>query len=89
MVNGIRTIYCCGLDKGFSSKFCVGSQVWQETSKEGQRMHQPKHCEYENKDEDNSLNTLNDENFDKNTMFTIPHHEGSWNDMAAAAQRYT
>ena len=29
---------------------------------EGQRTHQSKHCEYNNKDEDNSLNTLNDKN---------------------------
>ena len=26
-------------------------------------MHWPKHCEYNNKDEDNSLNTLNDKNY--------------------------
>ena len=33
-----------------------------ETLEEGQRMHQPKLCEY-NKDEDNSPNVLNDKNY--------------------------
>ena len=63
MVNWIRIIYPCGLNKGFSSKFHVGSIVRQETPEEGQRMHRPTHCEYSNKDEDNSLNTLNDKNY--------------------------
>ena len=59
MVNEIRTIYPCGINKGFGLKFCVGSWVWQETP-EDQRIHQLKHSEYNNKDENNSLNTLND-----------------------------
>ena len=63
MVNRIRIIYSCGVNKGFSSEFNAGSQVWHETSEEGQRMHQPKHCEYNNKYEDNSLNILNDKTY--------------------------
>ena len=43
-------------------KFCVGSRVQQEIPEEGQRMHWLKCCDYNNKDEDNSLNTLNDKN---------------------------
>ena len=43
MVNRIRTIYPPGLDKGFSSRFCVGSQVQYETPEEGQRIYQLKH----------------------------------------------
>ena len=59
-VNRIRKIYPLGLNKDFGSKFHVGSQVRHETPEESQRTHQLKHCEYNNKDEDNSLNTLND-----------------------------
>ena len=61
MVNRIRTVYLHWLHKGFSSKFCEGSQVQQETL--DQREHQLKHCVYNNKDEDNSLNTLDNMNF--------------------------
>ena len=43
------------------SKFCVGSWVWQETL-EGQMIYQPKRFEYNNKDEDDNLKTLNDKN---------------------------
>ena len=72
MVNGMRTVYPRELNKGFSSKFRenfrlrqessrvrkVSSQVRQEAPDEGWRSHRPKHCEYNNKDEDNSLNNL-------------------------------
>ena len=51
MVNGIRTIWP-------SSKFLVGTPVRQETREEGRRTHWPKHCEYTNKDEDISPNSL-------------------------------
>ena len=51
-------------------KFCKGSWIWQECSwvkqekpEEGQRIHQPKHCVYNNKDVDNILNTLNNMNY--------------------------
>ena len=60
MVNGIRTIYFRRLNKGFGSEFRVGSQDVYETTEESQRMHQPKPCEYNNKDEDNSPNKLNE-----------------------------
>ena len=58
--NWIKTIYHCGLKKGFGSKFLVGFLVRQGTPKEGRTTHQPKRCECNDKDEDNSLNTLND-----------------------------
>ena len=48
-----------GLNKGHGSKFCVGSQVRRETL-ESRRAYQLKCCEYNNKDEDNTLKTLND-----------------------------
>ena len=62
MVIVIRTIYTRGLNKSFGLKFRVGSQVWQETLEEGRRTNRPKR-EYNNKDEDNSPNTLNDKNY--------------------------
>ena len=40
-------------------KFCEGSRVWQ-TPEEGRGTYRPKRCGNNNKDEDNSLNTLND-----------------------------
>ena len=40
----------------------VGSRVQQETPEEGWRTYQPNCCEYNNKDEDNSLKILNDKN---------------------------
>ena len=46
--------YAYGLNKRLNSKFC-------ETPEEGQRTHWLKR-EYNNKDENNSLNTLNDKN---------------------------
>ena len=47
--------------KGHRLKFRVDSRV-RQTPKEGQRTYQPKHCGYNNKDEDNSPKTLNDKN---------------------------
>ena len=44
MANGIRTGDPHGFNKGHSSKFCVGSWVWQ-TPEEGQRTYWPKCCE--------------------------------------------
>ena len=60
MVKGIRTIYLCGLNKGFTSKSCVDSQIRHETPEEGWRMYRPKR---EYKDKENSSNTLNDKNY--------------------------
>ena len=55
MVKRIRTIYPCGLNKGFSSKFSVRSKVRHEI---------PGHIgQNVNKDEDNRLNTLSDKNY--------------------------
>ena len=56
MVSGIRTIYPCGLNKGFSSEFCVDFRLQHKTPEEGWRVHCPKCYQYNNKDEDNSLN---------------------------------
>ena len=56
MVNGIRTSDPRGLNKGRISKFREGSRV--ETLEEGWRTYQPKRCEYNNKDEDNSPKPL-------------------------------
>ena len=61
MANGIRTGDPHGFNKGCSSKFREGSRVWQ-TPEEGRRTYQLKHCGNNNKDEDNSLKTLNDKN---------------------------
>ena len=41
--------------------FRVGSRV-RQTPEEGRRKYRPKRCEYNNKDEDKSPKTLNDEN---------------------------
>ena len=80
MVNRIRTLYPCGLNKGFGLKFYVSFQVRQETTEESWRMHQPKRCECDNKDEDNSLNTLNDKNFNICMIIQIVnfHFEDIW-----------
>ncbi len=62
MVNGIRASDPRGLNKGHGLKFHVGSRVRQETPEEGQRMHRPKRCEYNNNDEDSGVKSLNDSN---------------------------
>ena len=62
MVDGIkRSVPPHGLNKGQGLKFCIGSQVWQ-TPEEGWKSFRAKHWEYNNKDEDNSLKTLNNQN---------------------------
>ena len=60
MVYGIRTSDPRGLNKGYGLKFCVGSRVGQ-TPEESWRTCLLKHCEYNNKDEDISVKTWNDE----------------------------
>ena len=50
-----------GFNKGRCSKFRQGSRV-RQASKEGRRRYRPKRCGNNNKDEDNSLKTLNDKN---------------------------
>ena len=60
MVNESK-IYHHRLNKGFGSKFCEGFRVRNKHLKKSEeRIGQL--CEYNNKDEDNSLNTLNDKN---------------------------
>ena len=61
MANGIRTGNPRGFNKGRSSMFYVGYRV-QQTPEEGWRTYWPKHCGNNNKDEDNSLKTVNDKN---------------------------
>ena len=60
--------------------FHVSSQVLQETPEEGRRMHLTKCCEYNNKDGDNSLITLNDKNFQASskTFRQIRHTGHCW-----------
>ena len=60
MANKIRAIDPGGLNKRSGSKFCIGSQVRQETPEVSRRTHRPKRCEYTNKNEDNSSKSLND-----------------------------
>ena len=61
MANGIRTGDPRGFNKGHSSKFRVGSRVRQKPE-EGRRTYQPKCCENNNKDVNNSRKILNDKN---------------------------
>ena len=61
MINGFRTDDPRGFNKGHSLKFHEGSRV-QQTPEKGQRIYRPKRCRNNNKDEDNSLKTLNDKN---------------------------
>ena len=62
LVNRIKVSDPHGSNKGHSLKFQVSSQVCQETTEEGQRTYQPKHCEYNNKGEENNPKTQNDKN---------------------------
>ena len=59
MANEIRASDPRGLNKGPGLKFHVGTRVQQETPEDDRRIHQPKRCEYNNNDEDNSSKTLN------------------------------
>ena len=59
MANGIRTGDPRGFNKGRSSKFRVGSRVWQ-TPEEGQMTYRPKRRGNNNKDEDYSPKMLHD-----------------------------
>ena len=68
MANGIRTSDPPGFNKGRSSKFRVGSRVWQ-TPEEGRRTYRPKRYRNNNRDEDNSPKTLNDNNI-KNMLIS-------------------
>ena len=61
MANGIRRGDHRGFNKGRSSKFREGSRV-RQTPEEGRMTYRPKRCGNNNKDEDNSLETLYDKN---------------------------
>ena len=61
MANGIRTGDPRGFNKGRRSKFREGSRV-RQTTEEGRRTYQPKHCGNNNEDENNSPKNLNDKN---------------------------
>ena len=50
----------CWLNKGRGLKFRVGPWIRQETPEEDRRIHRPKRCEYNYKDEDNSPKNLKD-----------------------------
>ena len=63
MVNGIRTMYPRGLNKGFAPKFYVGSRVRHETTEECRMTYRSRRYEYNNKDKNNSPNTLNNRNY--------------------------
>ena len=58
MVNKIETVYLRGSNKGFSLRFCMDFRIQHRTLEEGRKTYQPKLCEYNNKDEVNSLNIL-------------------------------
>ena len=58
MANGIRTSEPRGFNKGRSSKFSVGFQG-RQTPEECWRTYRSKRCGNNNKDEVNSLKTLN------------------------------
>ena len=60
MANGIRTGDPRGFNKGRSLKFREDSRV-RQTPEEGRRTYRPKRCGNNNKDEDNSPKTLNDD----------------------------
>ena len=66
MVNRIRTIYPCGLNEGFSSRFCVGSWVGHETP------------ECNNEDEDNSPNILSNKNWLERIKTIDDDDDNSW-----------
>ena len=51
-----RTVYRHGWNKGYSSRFCVGSQVRHEAPEESQKIYRPKRCQYNNEDENNCKN---------------------------------
>ena len=60
MINRIRAIDHCGLNKGRGSKLHVGSRIRQETPKEGRRTYRPKRWEYNNKDQNSCLKNMKD-----------------------------
>ena len=74
MANGIRTGNPHGFNKGRSWKFHEGSWV-QQTPEEGRRTYWLKCCVNNNKDEDNSLKTLNDKKKTHIKLDLRPHQK--------------
>ena len=72
MAYGIRTGEPRWFNKGRSSKFRVGFRV-RQTPEEVWKTYQPKHCINNNKDEDNSPKTFND-----NTGLPITSLKDKW-----------
>ena len=76
MANRIRTGDPRGFNKGRSSKFREGFRV-RQTPEEGRRTYRPKRCGNNNKDEDNSLKTLNNKknqaSFQKFRQLILPN----------------
>ena len=72
MVNRIRIIYPSWLNKR-SVWGPVRAPEFYDTPEIGQRIHQPKHCEYNNKDDNNSPNTLKDKELLKLNSNTWKH----------------
>ena len=68
MVNRIGTVYPCGSNKEFSSRFCEDSQARHETLEEDRRTYRLKRCQYNNKDEVSSLNILSNNQLIINDM---------------------
>ena len=63
MAKGSRTWCLRGLNKYFSLKFCEGFRVLLEMPEQDRKMHRPKRCKNNNKDEDNSPNIQSDKNY--------------------------
>ena len=69
-------------DKKFPRVRKESSRVWQEAPEEGRGVHQPKRCEYYNKNEDNSPNNLDNNNYLVSQeltywSFTLAAHQGN------------
>ena len=72
MVNRIGTVDSYRLNKGFGSSFCVGSRVRHDTTEEARETYRPKCWEYNTKVDVDSLNILNNNNYQASTH--VPVH---------------
>ena len=61
MVNRSKISYSCGINKVCGSKFPLGSLV-RQIHEEGRIAYRPNPFQYNNKDDDNNLKTLNNKN---------------------------
>ena len=71
MDNRIRTFYTRGLNKGFSSKFTVGTRVRPETPEEGRWKYLPKRSDNNNKDDVKKPNILSNDNYQPQNFLQI------------------